>query len=201
MSTFQTSLSDLTPSTSTSGAVTLAETLGATSGGTSQITYTTGDMLYASAANTLSKLPIGATDSVLTVSGGVPTWTSTPPVNTYYRTMTLNTSTVGAASEAEILWTDTISAGGGIAAPNNGALGRFTIPVTGLYKIEYGAYTLGGDAQPFTYILFETLLVAPNDIIRAGYSSNLNSTTPSVFTGGCDHTAECRCNISNNGKK
>jgi hypothetical protein len=32
-------------------------TLGATSGGTGQSTYTTGDLLYASAANTLSKLP------------------------------------------------------------------------------------------------------------------------------------------------
>jgi len=35
---------------------------------------TTGDLLYASAANTLARRAIGTTGDVLTVSGGVPTW-------------------------------------------------------------------------------------------------------------------------------
>jgi microcystin-dependent protein len=43
-------------------------------GGTNQSAYTTGDLLYASAADTLSKRAIGSTGDVLTVSGGVPTW-------------------------------------------------------------------------------------------------------------------------------
>jgi hypothetical protein len=46
----------------------------ATSGGTGQSTLTTGDTLYASATNTISKLGIGSTGQVLTVAGGVPTW-------------------------------------------------------------------------------------------------------------------------------
>ncbi len=58
----------------TSGTITLAGTLAATNGGTAQSTYTTGDILYASASNTLSKLPVGTTGQVLTVSGGVPAW-------------------------------------------------------------------------------------------------------------------------------
>jgi hypothetical protein len=74
VTSFQTSLSGLTPNTSSTGAITLAGTLGATSGGTSQSTYTTGDILYASASNTLSKLSIGTSGQVLTVSGGVPAW-------------------------------------------------------------------------------------------------------------------------------
>lgn len=45
-------------------------------GGTNQSTYATGDILYASASNTLSKRTIGSTGQVLTVSGGVPTWSS-----------------------------------------------------------------------------------------------------------------------------
>ena len=49
-------------------------TLPATNGGTAQSTYTTGDTIYASASNTLSKLSIGSTGQVLTVAGGVPTW-------------------------------------------------------------------------------------------------------------------------------
>jgi len=47
-----------------------------TKGGTNQTTYTTGDLLYASAANTLSKLADVATGNAL-ISGGVgtaPTW-------------------------------------------------------------------------------------------------------------------------------
>ena len=48
--------------------------IGAVYGGTAQTSYTTGDILYASATNTLSKLAIGSTGQVLTVSSGVPAW-------------------------------------------------------------------------------------------------------------------------------
>lgn len=47
-------------------------------GGTDQTTYATGDILYASAANTLSKRAVGSTGQVLSVSGGVPAWAPTP---------------------------------------------------------------------------------------------------------------------------
>ena len=43
-------------------------------GGTNITTYTTGDVLYASATNTLSKLAIGTTGQVLTVAAGLPSW-------------------------------------------------------------------------------------------------------------------------------
>ena len=48
--------------------------IGAIYGGTAQTSYTTGDILYASASNTLSKLGIGSTGQVLTVASGVPSW-------------------------------------------------------------------------------------------------------------------------------
>jgi len=48
--------------------------IGPTFGGTGQTTYATGDLLYASAANTLSKLPLGTSGYVLTISGGLPSW-------------------------------------------------------------------------------------------------------------------------------
>jgi hypothetical protein len=38
------------------------------------LTTTTGDIIYASGANTPARLGIGSTGQVLTVSGGVPTW-------------------------------------------------------------------------------------------------------------------------------
>lgn len=74
VSSFETSLSGLTPATTTTGAVTLAGTLGATSGGTGLSTYATGDIIYASAANTLNRLTAGSNTQVLTLAGGVPTW-------------------------------------------------------------------------------------------------------------------------------
>ena len=45
-------------------------------GGTGQSTYTTGDILYASGANTLAKLAIGSNGQSLIISGGVPSWAS-----------------------------------------------------------------------------------------------------------------------------
>lgn len=65
-------------SIATLGAVTqgvwMGTAIGPTYGGTGLTTYTTGQLPYASASNTLSKLNIGSTGDVLTVAGGVPTW-------------------------------------------------------------------------------------------------------------------------------
>lgn len=46
----------------------------ATKGGTGIVTYTKGDTIYASAANTLSKLAVGTDGDVLTLASGVPSW-------------------------------------------------------------------------------------------------------------------------------
>ena len=59
-----------------------ATAIGATYGGTGLTTYITGDTLYASATNTLSKLAVGSTGQVLTVAGGVPTWANTTAATT-----------------------------------------------------------------------------------------------------------------------
>lgn len=48
--------------------------VGPTFGGTGQTTYATGDILYASAANTLSKLAATTDGFVLTLAAGVPAW-------------------------------------------------------------------------------------------------------------------------------
>ena len=49
--------------------------LAETEGGTGQANYTTGELLYASASNTLNRLSVGSPGEVLTVSGGgLPSW-------------------------------------------------------------------------------------------------------------------------------
>ena len=56
----------------------LTGTLPIANGGTNLTTYTSGDVLYASSTNTLSKLNIGSSGQILTVSGGMPAWAAAP---------------------------------------------------------------------------------------------------------------------------
>jgi hypothetical protein len=60
----------------TSGAVTLdlSTPVASTNGGTGLSSYTTGDLVYSSSGNTLSKLGIGSNGQYLTVSSGIPSW-------------------------------------------------------------------------------------------------------------------------------
>jgi hypothetical protein len=68
--TFSAGTTGFTPSTPTSGTVTLAGTLVAANGGTGFASYTVGDILYASTTTALSKLAGVATGNAL-ISGGV----------------------------------------------------------------------------------------------------------------------------------
>lgn len=52
----------------------ISGTLSEGNGGTNITTYATGDILYATGANTLGKLAAGTNTHVLTLAGGVPTW-------------------------------------------------------------------------------------------------------------------------------
>lgn len=52
--------------------------IGAIYGGTGLTTYTTGDILYSSATNTLAKLAAGSNGQILTLAAGVPTWAAAP---------------------------------------------------------------------------------------------------------------------------
>ena len=52
-----------------------------TKGGTGLTTYSTGDLLYASASNTLSKLAAGTNGQVLTQGASVPSWVAAPTAN------------------------------------------------------------------------------------------------------------------------
>jgi hypothetical protein len=52
--------------------------IGPVYGGTGLTSYTTGDVVYASATNTLSKLAAGTNGYLLTMVGGVPAWAAAP---------------------------------------------------------------------------------------------------------------------------
>jgi hypothetical protein len=77
VSSFQTSLSGLTPSSATGGAITLAGTLGVTSGGTGATSLTSGSLLAGNGVGTVAEIALGAEGNVLTVVSGA--WAAAAP--------------------------------------------------------------------------------------------------------------------------
>jgi len=61
----------------TAGTLTLGGTLGVANGGTGLATFVANDMIYATSATTLARLPAGASNTVLKSVSGVPTWVFT----------------------------------------------------------------------------------------------------------------------------
>lgn len=136
VTSFQTSLNGLTPSTSTTGAVTLAGTLGISSGGTGQATATTafnalspitttGDLILGNGTNSATRLPIGASTYVLTSSGTTASWQPSSGGVTSFNAGTTGltplTATTGAITLAGTL--AVANGGTGITStPTNGAL-------------------------------------------------------------------------------
>jgi hypothetical protein len=59
-----------------------ATAIAATKGGTGLTSYATGDLIYASASNTLSKLTAGTDGQVLTLASGLPTWATSAAATT-----------------------------------------------------------------------------------------------------------------------
>ena len=88
----------------TVGTLALTNSLTTAYGGTGLSSYTAGDTLYYSSGTTLSKLAIGATGTVLTVAGGVPTWSASASSFSAGTTgFTPSTATTGAITLAGTL--------------------------------------------------------------------------------------------------
>jgi hypothetical protein len=112
----------LTPSTATTGAVTVAGTLVAVNGGTGQSSYAVGDLLYASTTTALSKLADVATGNAL-ISGGVgvaPSWNKI--ALTTHVSGTLPTANGGTNLTA-------FTSGGAVYATSTSVLTTGTLPI------------------------------------------------------------------------
>jgi hypothetical protein len=169
VTTFQTSLSGLTPSTATSGAVTLAGTLGPSSGGTGQTTYTDGQLLIGnSTGNTLTKASLtagtgisitpgsGSITIASTVTAGLTITDDTTTATSLYPTFTSATS--GSITGANVTSTKFkfVPSTGTLTAPNleasNGMIvnsatvsTNYSIPA-GSNAIAVGPVTVAGGA-------------------------------------------------------
>lgn len=118
--------------------------LPAANGGTSQSTYTTGDMVYASGTNTLAKRNIGTSGQVLTVVGGVPTWSSSA---TGLPSQTGNAGKFLTTDGTNPSWAPTSAAAGGGIVINNSVISVDYTIAAGTNGFSVGPMTiLGGYA-------------------------------------------------------
>ena len=130
----------------------LSSTLVVGSGGTNITSYTTGDIIYASASGTLAKLGIGSTGQVLTVDGGLPSYAATSSTVTFPTVSSISPSTItNDATSITLTGTnfvngchvEAISSTGAIFTPNSVSftnattvVANFTIGTDGTYFIR-----------------------------------------------------------------
>jgi hypothetical protein len=168
--------------TTTTAALTLP--ISATNGGTSQSTYTTGDTLYASASNTLSKLPIGSTSQVLTVVSGVPAW-ATPASgvslsanNTWTGTQTFNgtssifattlldaNETVNVVASAPSATTNFYIQSGGVQYYTSNAANNWTLNIAFSSGTSLNTALSTGQAVTFTLVTTQSTTAYYNSAV------------------------------------
>lgn len=153
------------------GLITVSTQVAATEGGTGISSYTTGDILYSSASNTLAKLAAGTNGHVLTLAAGVPSWAAAPNLGSANltssddsRTFTLKSG--GTASQNLKF----LNSGGGnlLQLKGNNTI-DFGVNGTGMTKNHYGEfqgekyfYFGGTEFMTFDYSLGYLRMIAPN---------------------------------------
>ena len=191
VTSFSAGSTGFTPNTATTGAITLAGTLGVGYGGTGLASYTIGDLLYASGTTTIAKLADVATGQVLT-SGGVgaaPSYSANPTVSSVVlKGSTSGTTTVKPAAVAGTTTvtlpggTTDFSATGGTSqvVKQTTAGGAFTVAQLAASDLSDGT-TGSGKVVLDTSPTFQTSLSVPE--VR-GHSSGTATTIVTLSTNG-----------------
>jgi hypothetical protein len=146
-----------------------------TKGGTGIDSYTTGDIIYSSATNTLSKLAAGTNGQILTLASGVPSWQAAPvtlPTQTSNSGKYLTTDgTTASWATVDTLPSQTSNSGKYLTTDG-------TTPSWATFATPYAAPTIGGVAilSGGNFTSFSNLTLSQTSIIDAVING-------SVFTG------------------
>jgi hypothetical protein len=124
-------------------------------GGTNNTTYTKGDVLYASATNTLSKLGVGTANQVIKQVNGVPAWAAAPSggVNYLSANPDAEVNTSGWAAYADAAGTTPVDATGG--SPTTTWTRSTSSPLrgTGSFLLTKDAANRQGEGASFDFTL------------------------------------------------
>jgi hypothetical protein len=130
-------------------------TLTEAGGGTNNTTYTKGDVLYASATNTLSKLGVGTANQVIKQVNGVPAWAAAPSggVNYLSANPDAEVNTSGWAAYADAAGTTPVDATGG--SPTTTWTRSTSSPLrgTGSFLLTKDAANRQGEGASFDFTL------------------------------------------------
>jgi hypothetical protein len=186
------------------------ETLQETLGGTGQSAYAAGDILYASAANTLSRLAKGSDTEVLTLASGLPSWAAAAgggglfdgyAIYQHTETAATNGGTMTASNDIDQKFTlnSTLVSGLGITLSSD----QLTIPKADKYRIlsSFNTYKIGR-GQVGIYDTTGTTLY-PGDTFYNNNDANMHIyydtiTDLDLTASGSDHVVEFRygCGIT-----
>lgn len=161
-------------------------------GGTGQSAYTTGDLLYASAANTLNRLSVGRRGQVLVVSStGVPTWGG-PALYKSGEDITVASST----TETSLLNGASVPGPYSLAASTLDVANRLRIFMvakvtntsgstrTFTYKMKYGGTTLTTKAVSVITASTNLPLLLYGELVGDNGTSQQSGTMTTVFNTG-----------------
>jgi hypothetical protein len=175
---FQTSLGGLTPSTATTGVVTLAGTLNTSSGGTGLSSYTAGDLSYYASGTALTKLAIGTAGQILTSTGTAPQWSTLSGV----AVTTFSAGTTGLTPSSATSGAVTLAGTLNVA---NGGTGLTSL-TAGYIPFGAGTSAFGNSANLFwdnTNARFGVGTASPISIVNASFSGGAVSGTHSMAFG------------------
>ena len=175
VASFQTSLGGLTPSTATTGIVTLAGTLNTTSGGTGLTSFTAGDLPYYAAGTLLSKLSIGTTGQILTSSGTAPQWSTLSGV----AVTTFSAGTTGFTPSSATSGAITLS---GTLATTNGGTGLTSFTANGVVYASSTSALATGSALTFDGANLGVGVASPTQLID-GTAANPRLKLTATSTG------------------
>jgi hypothetical protein len=142
VASFSAGTTGFTPSTATTGAVTLAGTLITSNGGTGLSSYTAGDLPYYATGTALSKLGIGTNGQILTSSGTAPQWSTLSGV----AVTTFSAGTTGFTPSTATSGAVTLA---GTLATTNGGTGLTSFTANGVVYASSTSALATGSALTF----------------------------------------------------